>query len=501
MEKLLERCKENKTIIALFLISTLFFIYQHRSSVTWDFSAYVLNAQYWFSGGAYFEPLRPPLMPFLLGVFSFLGWKAAEYVFIIFVSVLFLYSSLKLSEALKFDPTLFYLLSLNPYVLVMGLLNGTELLSFVFLELFLWALLKDRSSSGIFLGLACLSRYSMLCFLPLILFHRNLKKIIKSLFFFSLSLSPWLAYNFYKFGNFFTSIADQYANNILYRGYIVQHFNFFELILVPNVLLPFFLFGIFIAVKKLTKNLSMEKSKAEILMFLILAISLYSFFRIPIKSVRYLFPLILPVVYFSYLGVKKSKAFSKVFSISLIMLSLVTSFLWFSSIPVEPLHLYSSSIDTLNKLNLTNCSVSSNAWVMLNYLGKHAIPYPRRELVNSTIQEGYVLLLFKSPKEPKYVLNETFISSLPVVFENNRYVIIFKGGRCKPPEIFDKTYLEQVNDYKLKTCGKGINHNPCFTVFHDFSTLEALCNFINFKGFKVDEYRYGGWEVKEILEW
>ena len=93
--------KENLLIVFVFVSSTSFFIYQHSTGISWDFSVYVLNAKYIFSDGKYFEWLRPPLIPVFLGLFSLFGWKASEYLFIIFTSGLFLFSSIKLSKKLN----------------------------------------------------------------------------------------------------------------------------------------------------------------------------------------------------------------------------------------------------------------------------------------------------------------------------------------------------------------------------------------------------------------
>jgi hypothetical protein len=65
------------------------------------------------------------------------------------------------------------------------------------------------------LGLAILTRYSSLVFIPFLLFQKKIKFIFSSYFALFLTTLPWFLYNFNKTGNFFTSISDQYANNIL----------------------------------------------------------------------------------------------------------------------------------------------------------------------------------------------------------------------------------------------------------------------------------------------
>ena len=158
----LKRLYANKFLLIVFLLSTLFFIWQH-SAVSWDFTVYADNARYW-SGGSYYEVSRPPLLPFILYP---LNNAFSEYVFIIIASLLFLYSTVKLADKLKISRELFYLFSLSPMVLFFGLLNGTELLSLALLELFFVYVIEKKARSGIFLGLACLARYNFLIFLSL----------------------------------------------------------------------------------------------------------------------------------------------------------------------------------------------------------------------------------------------------------------------------------------------------------------------------------------------
>ena len=120
--------QKNKLIILLFLSSTSFFLYQHKNYWSWDFSAYLLNAKYWFNDGNYFEWYRPPLTPLLLGILGILNWKLSEYLYIIFVSTLFAFSCLKFEKVfIDKDPTLFYALMLSPFLLSNGLFAGTEL--------------------------------------------------------------------------------------------------------------------------------------------------------------------------------------------------------------------------------------------------------------------------------------------------------------------------------------------------------------------------------------
>ncbi len=531
-KKLSNFIRENRFLLILFFLSTAFFIYQHAIYVSWDFASYVLNAKYWFGSGTYFEIFRPPLMPLIIGIFSFLGWKASEFFFIIIASSLFFYSSVRLSRSIKFNPLLFYSISLGIYLMNYGLINGTELLSLAFLELFIALIIENKYTSGLFLGLSTLSRYTSLALFPLILFHLEFKKIAKSLLLFGGVILLWFIYNFYKTGNFFTSIADQYANNILYRQDIVQPFNLAHVITVQNILIPFFILGVILIVYRIVINIwrikkpffysfikFIDSLKAELIMIILLVFFIESYANIPVKHSRYLFNLVLPTVYFSYVGIhfliskvieigrRKAKVSNRknessymdslfikavtIVSFIFLLLNIILLPKIYPLSPYDPPERYISAIDKINELNMSECTLLSNSWVMINYYGLSCAPSPREELINKVISDREISLLFKRVVEPDYVNNSTFMNSMPIIYENEIYYIIGNttAKECTPSYGFEKSYLEHLEDYTFKVKGHHINLNPCFILFHNFSFAEKTCNFINLNGFKVDEYR------------
>ena len=495
--------KENKLIIILFLISTSFFIYQHHTNLSWDFSSYVLNAEYWFQNGNYFEPLRPPLMPFIIGIFSFLGSRTAEFIFIILTSLLLFYSSIKLAKSLNFNETAFYAISLNFYLLGKGLINGTELLSLAFLELFVAFLIQNKSISGLFLGLSAVSRYTALVLFPLIILHLKIKKVVKSLIIFTIPILIWLIYNYYKFGNLFTSIADQYANNILFREYLRQQIKLIDFIFTINILIPFLITGIIVSIYYITKKIKennkllqkIESLKVEIIFFILLIFSLYNYINTPIKDARYLFTILLPAFYFSYLALdfivnklnKKEilvKAALIIFTISIILLLIPTPL----TIRESTSHYY-SAIEKIEELNLTHCSIKTNSWVFINYISdKSTSPLPRYEIVNKTIKEKHILVMFKNVGEPEYIKNITFINSLPIIYNNSDYHIIGENN-CTEETKFEESYLEQTQKALIETRNITINIDPCFILFGKNKLPEKACNLINLNGFKTSENR------------
>lgn len=156
--KVSEFIKENKIIFLIYFISTLYLVYQHHAALLWDFSAYVLNAKYLFYGGTYFEVYRAPLAPILIGISLILS-KFGEYLFIIFVSSLFLYANVKLSsfffksfpqDKRKFYQLVFYFFSLAPFVIIYATLEGTEMLGLAIFEIFILLITNVSISSFVF---------------------------------------------------------------------------------------------------------------------------------------------------------------------------------------------------------------------------------------------------------------------------------------------------------------------------------------------------------------
>ena len=495
--KIKEFVRDNKIIIIFFILSTAFFLYQRYISFSWDFTVYVSNAKYWFANGQYFEPLRPPLMPFILSILSIFGWIVSQYIYLILISALFVYSSIRLADSLKLNRTIFYLLSLNPYVLKLGLVNGTELLSLAFFELFVASLISKKNS-GHWLGLACLSRYNLVIFLPALIFHKNIKKIIKNGFYFALPFIPWFVYNYIKHGNIFMSIADIYTNNVKFRGYIQQSFNFGHVGMVINFMLPFLILGLiyvaYLILEEFYKNKGIkgffsvifEKRLAEILLMVAFFAFLNGYNNIPIKDVRYLFTLSMPVVYFSVMGIEYLSSKSKIHNLKFIITAALV-FLTIASVPAllkdyESEDVYADSIEKMEELGINNCALKSNGWVLLNYLNRTSHDYPWDRLVGHYIEEGYYILLFYRIGEPIYSRNMTFTHQFPVAFENEEYILLGNATaeQCAPITKVDNTYVAAVNQTVYLLYNTTIDTDACHLLFEGNIT-RRICNLVNLR--------------------
>jgi len=451
--------KNNKLIIILFLFSTLFFIYQRNSGgVHWDFALYVSNAKYLFSNGFYFEWWVPPFTPFLLGSFSIFGWFLAEYVYIIFVSSLFLFSCLKFSEVFKINKTFFYATFINSYVLYHGLRNGTELLSLSFLILFFTLFFKKNKEfkSSMFLSLSFLTRYSNIFLLPLIFLKKNLKIIFFNFLIFFILLIPWLLYNYVISGNPLTSLSDYYVfiylQKLYYGDEIISYISLF--------IIGFFVITFIALRKKLRKFLDLKDAS----MVFLIVIVIVSFLNMPFKDLRYLFNISLPIIYFF---VKFTTKFKKI-------LYLIIAINFITIMTIIPLYTSAEDIYFRNFKFEENCMLMSNAWVYFDYYDIPTEPYPWQEFFDKKVEEGYRIILFKWIREPDYVKNETFLAQFPIIENTSNYVIIGNKNICKEFYKINKTFTERKNEFLLtknSTIKEEIN---C----HKDILSKVLCNIL-----------------------
>jgi hypothetical protein len=471
-------------IIILFIFATSFWLFQHNQVYSWDYSAYVMNAQYWSGEGNYYEHYRAPLTSGMIWTLSLFGWEAARYLYIIFVSLLFLYSSLKLAESLNFDKLIFYAISLNPFIIFYGLSVGTELLSLALLELFVVGLIKGKQN-GIFGGLASIARYQFIIFFPLIIFQKSFKKIFIDGFLYGIPILGWfLIDKLFISGHFLTSFANSYALNVKYRTYLHSPVDLIHFGKVMNILTPLFLIGIIVIGYELLKKKEIKeyfkKNRIHFIFFAICLISLYIYLKTPLKTERYLFPLSIGIFYFSYVGLDHPKLimFKKIFVFIIITIALAAPIHIGGALPKNTYTLYNSAINEVDDLKLQDCAIKSNVWVPLNYLGLESTSAPRKELVEHYVKEGQILILFHGASEPEYAQDKEYLSRYPHLYESEGYSIIGNDECFKDKSELTFTYTQKLNK-SLKLLGyRDVETHPCAIMFRE-NVLSSVCGFLD----------------------
>jgi len=446
----------------MFLLSTALFIYQHYRFLYWDFSAYVQNARYLFYGGDYFEVYRAPLAPLLLSTFIIFG-IFGEYFYITFISLLFLWSNILLSDVIFKDyheisketkRFIFYSFSLSPFVLYYGFLTGTELLALAFIELFFVFFIRGKVC-GYFLALAFLSRYNSLLFIPFMFFYRDYKKIIKNILSFFLIIFPWFLYNYLKFGNWFTSIIDSYALNIYLRKDLIEPFSFNLFLPLIKLVWPLLFLGFFVLLLRLLRNMKSFKldneNKIFVLFLLVIFLIFFEFINIPFKIERYLFNLSLPIAFFSSIGMIFIMGFFKKYRKIFIILLFVAFLFSFSFLIIDyraekNSHLiFSNAAEYINKMNLRECEVLSTHWVPLNYLTGNARPLAKDE-IRGDISNNKIVLVFKKFYSYDHQFKEGELKNYPVLYEAEEYVFFAKqnltSNNCKKVESQDSPIMK-----------------------------------------------------------
>lgn len=206
-------------LLGYVLASSLYFGSQFLLLHNWDMLVRLLNAEHLFHGGYYFEPERALLESVLIGVLTYPFGAAAVYVFIVIGDLLLLTSLVRLSRVFDFNVLIGPVLVLNPFFLMYGVMNGSEIYLLSFLFLMMAETRRKSALSGIYLALAFLSKYDALYYGVILFFfigeiglRRGLVKILTSLSLFVVSLIPYFLYNLLNYRNIFFTFALAYLN-------------------------------------------------------------------------------------------------------------------------------------------------------------------------------------------------------------------------------------------------------------------------------------------------
>jgi hypothetical protein len=442
---------ETKHVVVTFafLTSTAFFLWQHTTGVGWDFAAYSLNARYWFQGGTYFQALRPPLAPLLIGLFGLVSRAWAEFLFIAAGSFLFAFSSVKLAQKYDLPADLLYIASLTPFVMIEGFKNGTELFCLALLELVLVYL--GTAAAPLFLGLAILARYPAAAFAVLLLFTKDFRSSVRDLLIVAAVCAPWLIYSQIVFGHWAASFMDSYAMNMKFRGYLASPFRLADVGKVGTWLLPLALAGVFLWIRKRSHGKMPDPRYWPIVVFLGLAVLSYA--RIQQKQARYLFDLTLPLAVLSAAALAQlpKKAWRMAAAAGLVVLCAGSiGFAWRKnpdSVRLDDVRVYQRVLAEVGP-QLGDCRLGTNAWDFINYFGRPAEPFPMNELIETRLAEGYRLLLFKNLAEPK--LSRAVLDRLPILAETSAYMLIGRPGPCAPARPCVYRYLDLKKESMLK---------------------------------------------------
>ncbi|MGC8516734.1 MAG: hypothetical protein ACP5MT_02460 [Candidatus Acidifodinimicrobium sp.] len=372
-------------ILAYFLLLVLFFSLQFNLLQNWDMIVRVLNANYLFHNGFYFENQRALLESFVIGLLSYPLGGYAVYGFLAVATILLMYALYGFSKAFKIEFLILMLAFFNPLTVMYIAKNGSEIFLISFLLLYLAAIKRRRYSAGLFLALAFLSKYDALYFSPLLLFlilngrvSDSIKRILVSIAVFLVSLIPYFVYNLLTYGNAIYTFALSYLYYLNVGA--LPSFNYTGLI---ELLIPLALAMFIFSSKKNRWEFSRKAKRLKFELSLLSAsfiIGLYTYFaangfflnNLGVYRFALLPTSLLSVIILLF---SNKEDLLKIFIFS--ALSMILAFyLLASSIPAySPLSIaYEAKSLFVSLYNTTNCTVMSNDWVYLDYAGLPASP-------------------------------------------------------------------------------------------------------------------------------
>ncbi len=433
----------------------------HFSGPAWDVIVHYLNAKSYLNNRFsqkdffnidingweiqqntfYIEPIRDA-MPSAIFVPLILIFHNPILPYTIILYFIFVISIWFFSKALKFDKLLSYCLILSPFFIYFSLLaNSAEVLSVSFLLITLGFLYKKSPISGLFLGLAALSKYPNLIFLPLLLFAGNRKKIVAAYSLFILITIPWFAFNYIYYGNPLYAYLGSVSLNVTTSGPIsIPVFPFLIGLFVPLVYLLIGLRDKFKGNLKLFQNevkTRLMESEFTKIAILFSCLAILGYFIIALHTdyfgqIRYSYLIYTSATLFALIilqkEIKKNPKILKDIVIAAFLL-LVISFIVFylEAVPyLSKVNVNSnssvirSSIFELDSLGYQGCRVESNSWPYLIFLNQSAYS---PLFLNNTVATEYPIIIFKLPNlgvNPSYFWN---INQSKLVYNGTNFSI------------------------------------------------------------------------------
>ncbi|MFH0970825.1 MAG: hypothetical protein V1776_05195 [Candidatus Diapherotrites archaeon] len=383
----------------IFFVVQLYWLF----SGWWDPIVYALHGE-WFCGvGNYFEWLRPPLPGAVHCLAGAGGW--APFLSIMLASILYFIAVVWLyyhfSKKEKINSISFSLFAfLFPTILIHSN-GGGDIFALAFLIL---SFLVPRPwMGGALFGLATLSRYNYLFFLPILFYHYR-----KSIVSFSISSIivwvPWLWYNYSLTGNAFFSVDESFYLNVIQKGVFT----------IPDISVLFPLSVYFIIL--MTQHAHFQKEWKWT------AIGIISFIMVlfsGIKESRFLLPTIPSQTFL----VSSTSAPHSRLMFGILFVSLLVSGIGLVSFTFIPLHL--PDLPALH-----DCRVMSDKWVNFYSQNIVAEPLPGKNDFELFLSQGAKLVVFDQSLVSPEVRTRFAV-------EETAFYVVLSSSDCEPqPESY-----------------------------------------------------------------
>ncbi len=156
----------------------------------------------------YIEPFRAPLMSIFLVPFDLAFAQNSIPSYLVFEVILLLLSAIYLAKGMNVNPLVVAPMLMVPYTMIyLTVLNGTEMLSLILAIFAIGLAVRGKWQSGVLIALAAMAKYSSLVFvLPILFMPKGTRWNTLAAGFFT--TMPWLAANYFIFGNPMFSYID-----------------------------------------------------------------------------------------------------------------------------------------------------------------------------------------------------------------------------------------------------------------------------------------------------
>ena len=397
----------------------------------------------------YIEIFRPPIESFALALISLVSQNSIL-VYLIVLFAIFLLSIRFLARSLEVDMLLIYGLMLNPYFIYLSFtIDSTDILSVSMIMVAIALLYKKDPLCGLFFGIAGLSKYPALIFLPLILLLENRDKVLRSFSLFLLITLPWLIFNYVYFANplasYLSSIDLTLANSNIPTS--ISAFPAIASLIMPAVFLVVGMLHFRPAqIKKLLSSSFRSSFYAKILLLFIplsvlcyLVLSLHStgFDQtrfadfISLSGILIIIP-ILQKGSENAVHLTRDVAIASA-SIMIIAMALnLSAYYNAGTLSAGPYNVISqrstilAGLETMDSIGYGNCSMVSNSWVYLLYLNASAYsPFS----LNATNSLQYPLLIFNQVGVARSLISN--IGSYSTAYNGSYYSILLpRNASC-----------------------------------------------------------------------
>ncbi len=470
--------KKRHFLLGAYLVASAgFFSAQFVLLQNWDMQVRILIADYLFHGGFYFEPERALFESLIIGVFSFPLGRFAVFGYILLGDLLLFFAVIRFSRAFAIDELVAIALVLNPFFLMYGVMNGSEIYLISFLLLTLAEIKKGSCLGGLYLALAFLSKYDALYFGVLFLFffagrspRAGLKLFGASVGLFVATLTPYLLYNLLEYGNIFYTFALSYLN----FGVSVGPLPYFVYQGLLELLLPVALL-VWIAPARGSSIARMLKGRLTDVLLLVLAalVGIYIYYKVHNLMVHGLgtfrwglmglsFALMLVAMVVIRRDLPLVVGGSVVFfAAAVALLAMITP--GASAGEREAKAAVSAFRDVYGR---ARCTVLSNDWVPLDYYGLPAAPVPRYE-------EPYA-------GHPIVSLGRTK-TAYPLLYRRGNVYIYGESGSCAYSPV-NVNFLDRANAILRHEGKPEIAADPCSWLFGRAPSLplaEHACTALN----------------------